>query len=60
MTQSYFNKGTKYLLYKGKMETINDELEITSKKYNIHYEIQKIAKKITEKERHLVIVYKKN
>lgn len=59
MTENHFLSGGKYILFKGKMESINEELGNIRKKYNIECEIFKIAEKIDEKERHVVLFNKK-
>ncbi|OHD36590.1 MAG: 16S rRNA (guanine(527)-N(7))-methyltransferase RsmG [Spirochaetes bacterium GWF1_31_7] len=58
MTQLYFNSDVTYILFKGRVETINEELGLTAKKYSIHSEIFKIADQMPEKERNIVILKK--
>jgi 16S rRNA (guanine527-N7)-methyltransferase len=57
MTTVFFNNNGIYLLYKATMEKINEEIQEAGKKYKFRFEINKIAEK-TDKERHLVILYK--
>jgi 16S rRNA (guanine527-N7)-methyltransferase len=57
MTKKYFNGGGKYVLYKGRMEKINEEIDEANRKYKFKYEILKTASSM-EKERHIVILNK--
>lgn len=53
-THTYFYNGVEYLLFKGRLSTIQEEISIAQKKYKIHYQTEKIAERIPEKERHLL------
>lgn len=57
-TRYYFKRGGEYLLYKGKIETINEEIDLAEKSYKFNFHILKIADKMVDKERHLVKIKK--
>jgi 16S rRNA (guanine527-N7)-methyltransferase len=59
MTKKFYDNKGIYILYKAKMEKIEDELNITKQKYNLNYTINKLDM-IKEKERHIVVISKKN
>ena len=59
MTMPYFKKGTPYLLFKGRKETIDMELsQIKGLKYTTT--LEKICPEIKEKERYLLFLQKEN
>lgn len=59
MTMPYFKKGTQYLLFKGRRETIDSELSaIKGLEYTV--KIEKICPEISEKERCLLFLKSKN
>lgn len=59
MTMSYFKRGIPYLLFKGRRETINEELSnIKGLKYTM--KIEKICPEIREKERCLLFLKSQN
>ena len=58
MTAEYFKNGGTYLLYKGKIDKIEEELKLARKKFTVHQKIVKIDK-IKNKERYLVIINEK-
>ncbi|HOV12854.1 MAG TPA: 16S rRNA (guanine(527)-N(7))-methyltransferase RsmG [Spirochaetota bacterium] len=53
-TKNYFNKGGLYLLYKGRMETITEEIDEAKKRFKFKKDFFKIAEKIENKERYLI------
>jgi 16S rRNA (guanine527-N7)-methyltransferase len=57
MTKSYFNGGGKYVLYKGRMDKITEEISEANSKFKFKYEIIKTAPGI-EKERHVILLNK--
>ncbi|HPO48881.1 MAG TPA: 16S rRNA (guanine(527)-N(7))-methyltransferase RsmG [Spirochaetota bacterium] len=57
-TRKYFFSGGEYLLFKGRTETIRDEIAEAQKKFKLKYDLYKIADKISDKERHLVKIGK--
>ena len=59
MTMPYFKKGTPYLLFKGKKETIDMELsQIKGLKYTT--KLEKICPEIKDKERYMLFLEKQN
>jgi len=57
MTKTFFNSNGKYILYKARLDKINEELLYARKKYRIKKEIHKIES-IKDKERHIVLLEK--
>jgi 16S rRNA (guanine527-N7)-methyltransferase len=57
MTKKYFNSGGRYLLYKGRMDKIKEEISEAEKYFSFNYEIGISAKNI-KKERHVVTINK--
>jgi 16S rRNA (guanine527-N7)-methyltransferase len=58
MTEPFFNRQGVYILYKGKFDKINEELDLVKKHYKINVEILKLNA-IKEKERHILLLKKK-
>jgi 16S rRNA (guanine527-N7)-methyltransferase len=56
-TKNFFNKDGIYILYKGKLDMIKNELIIAQKYFKMTAKINKIDK-IKDKERHIVIIKK--
>ncbi len=60
LTENYYKEYKKYILYKGKLETISTELQRAEKKLKISienkYKTEKICLLNKEKERHLVFI----
>lgn len=54
-TSSLFKKNVKYILYKGKKEKIDEELEIAGKQFKFTCSINRIETN-NEKERHIVLL----
>jgi 16S rRNA (guanine527-N7)-methyltransferase len=57
MTKVFFNNRGLYILYKGKLEKINEEILTAGEKYKFVYKIDKVDA-FKEKERHIVLINK--
>jgi 16S rRNA (guanine527-N7)-methyltransferase len=58
MTEKFFNKNGKYILYKATIVKINEELNEAKNKYNFNYSINKVDL-IQGKERNIILINKK-
>ena len=57
MTKEFFNSGGIYILFKGKTNKINEEINSAERNFNLSIDIKRIEE-IKEKERHMVIIKK--
>ena len=57
MTKKYFNRGGRYILYKGRMETIKEELALLQRKYKSESTIVPLEN-LNDKERNIVLLRK--
>lgn len=55
LTKKFFYSGGSYILYKGKLEKIKEELKKSTERYKFEYNIYKLED-FKEKERHIVVV----
>jgi len=58
MTKKFFDNSGIYILYKAKIEKINEEINMAKSKFKINYDIKKLDF-IKDKERNIVIITKK-
>ena len=57
MTRGYYLRGGKYFLLKGRREKIDEELNLSRKKFKeINYKIEPIKSPVLEVERHIVLI----
>ena len=59
MTKRYFSRGGRYILYKGRMETITEELSLLQKRYKIDSTIVSLDSP-NDKQRNIVLLTKKS
>jgi 16S rRNA (guanine527-N7)-methyltransferase len=59
MTKKYFNRSGRYILYKGRMETITEELTLLQKRYKADSTIVPLDN-LNDKERNIVLLHKKD
>ena len=59
MTKKYFGRGGRYILYKGRMETITEELTLLQKRYKADSTIVPLDN-LNDKERNIVLLHKKD
>ena len=59
MTKRYFSRGGRYILYKGRMETITEELSLLQKRYKADSTIVPLDN-LNDKERNIVLLHKKD
>ena len=59
MTKKYFNRNGRYILYKGRMETITEELTLLQKRYKTDSTIVPLDN-LNDKERNIVLLHKKD
>ncbi|MBR6060683.1 MAG: class I SAM-dependent methyltransferase, partial [Spirochaetales bacterium] len=59
MTKKYFSRGGHYILYKGRMETISEELTLLQKRYKSDSTIVPLNN-INDKQRNIVLLHKKD
>ena len=59
MTKKYFNRSGRYILYKGRMETITEELTLLQKRYKTDSTIVPLDN-LNDKERNMVMLHKKD
>ncbi|MBQ3922303.1 MAG: 16S rRNA (guanine(527)-N(7))-methyltransferase RsmG [Spirochaetales bacterium] len=59
MTKKYFNRSGRYILYKGRMETITEELTLLQKRYKTDSTIVPLDN-LNDKERNIVLLHKKD
>ena len=59
MTKKYFGRGGQYILYKGRMETITEELTLLQKRYKADSTIVPLDN-LNDKERNIVLLHKKD
>lgn len=59
MTKKYFNRSGRYILYKGRMETITEELTLLQKRYKTGSTIVPLDN-LNDKERNIVLLHKKD
>jgi 16S rRNA (guanine527-N7)-methyltransferase len=57
LTRSFFSSGKPYILYKGRMSTIQEEIKSAMKKYQFIYEMTPLDI-YSDKERHIVLIHK--
>ena len=57
MTKAFFAKSGQYILYKGRLETINEELALASKKYKFDFSVEKLGDR-QDKQRNMVLLSK--
>jgi len=57
MTKRYFNSNGKYLLYKAKIDKINEEIKDAKIEFFINFDIIKFSE-IIDKERHIILLNK--
>ncbi len=58
LTPDFYNSGKPYILYKGRLEKINEELDEAKLIYKLDAEMSRTAQLIEDKERYLIIVKK--
>ena len=59
MTKKYFSRGGRYILYKGRMETISEELTLLQKRHKADSTIVPLDN-INDKQRNIVLLHKKD
>lgn len=59
MTSNFFESKKEYILYKGRIEKIEEELKEASVRFKINSRIEKL-KEFLDKERHIIIIKKKS
>ena len=59
MTKKYFDRGGRYILYKGRMETITEELTLLQKRHKADSTIVPLDN-INDKQRNIVLLHKKD
>ncbi len=59
MTKKYFNRNGRYILYKGRMETITEELSLLQKRHKADSTIVPLDN-LNDKERNIVLLHKKD